>query len=65
MIQLPKPLKMTLDNFSLEEEKQPPCDIQKLPPEEVSDDGDVDDDVSGNDCTNSPLPLAVSITAIL
>ena len=52
MTQLPKPLTMTQDYFSLEEETQLPLDINIEAPEKVS-----DDDVSDNDCSNSLLYL--------
>ena len=49
MTQLPKPLIMTQDSFSLDEETQLPLDIPMLPPEKVSYDvDDSDDDVSDN-----------------
>ena len=56
MTQLPKPLTMTQDYFSLEEETQLPLDINIEAPEKGSDD-DGDDDVSDNDCSNSLLYL--------
>ena len=57
---------MTQDNFSLEEETQLPCDIDIKAPEKDRDDVDDDDGDDGDDdCSNSPLPLEVSITAIL
>ena len=49
-----KPLTMTQDYFSLEEETQLPLDINIEAPEKVSDD---DVMMSDNDCSNSLLYL--------